>query len=171
MLKLRQRLATPLLYHSSVIIGPAKLTIFANQLTAKPTLAIRIRFLVYAGRFFCDFDMQKILSLTSGLIGVITPQIPYLNPPDIRWYDFNVLAKTSGSTITTFRGFNITKSTAIQSSSFFNHFNKLHTLTWSCNTLFQINASQIPCTALPSLTTIEFINYDRTFADLLSHME
>jgi len=113
-------------------------------------------------------DMQKILSLTSGLIGVVSLQQHY---PNIGWDDFNGLVKTSGSTIATFRGFNIGKSSAIESSSFFNHFDKLHTLTWSCGTLFQINPAQILCTALPSLTTIEFINYDRTFADLLSHME
>jgi hypothetical protein len=173
MLKLRQRLATPLLYHSPVILNSVKLAIFANQLTAKPSLAGHIRFLIFSCQFsyFCHHSMQKIWPLTSGLIGVVSYR-PHLDDhPNIRWDDFNDLAKTSGSTIAIFRGFRIVPSPAIESSSFFNHFDKLHTLTWSCCTLFQINAAQILCTALPSLTTIEFINYDRTFADLLSHME
>src|ERR1700728_4880557 len=106
MLKLHQRLATPLLYHSPVILGPARLANFVNQLTAKPSLAGHIRFLVFSFRFysFCNRDMQRILHLTSGLIGVVSYRPPYHDHPNIRWNDFNGLAKTSGSTITIFRG-------------------------------------------------------------------
>jgi hypothetical protein len=173
MLKLHQRLATPLLYHSPVILSSAKLTIFENQLTAKPFLAGHIRFLVFSclSSLYHDHNMHKIFSLTSGLIGVVNHRLPYDDYPYIFWDDFNGFAKTSGSTIAIFRGFKIAKSPAIEPSSFFNHFDKLHTLTWSCYTPFQINAAQILCTALPSLTTIEFIGYDQTFAELLSHME
>jgi hypothetical protein len=112
--------------------------------------------------------MQSILSLTSGLVELTNHQKPL---PEIRWDDFNVLVKKSGSTITTFHGFSIAKSSVVQSPSVFDRFDKLRTLTWSCNTRFQINSTGILCTALPSLTTIEFILYNRTFADFLSRME
>jgi hypothetical protein len=137
-------------------------------LTANPYLAAHIRFLDLTCWYFCDRNARKILSLTSGLVG-LTNHRELL--PEIRWDDFNVLAQKSGSTITTFRGFSIAKSSVVQSPSVFYRFDKLRTLTWSCDTLFQINSARILCTALPSLTTIEFDLYDRTFADFLSRME
>jgi len=116
----------------------------------------------------------KILSRTTGLVRVhgMKSTNPFSTStfPKMDWDSFNVLARTSGSTLHVFHDYEVISPSRLQKVDAFNSFVNLRSLRWSSSTVFDVNPNWISPAALASLETIYFKVYDRTFAEILSRM-
>jgi hypothetical protein len=174
---LYQRLSIPFLYRHPVISRPVALELFANRLVSDPYLAWHMRTFalhVNAHHGGTMDHTEKIFSRTTGLVRVYGETCGlYVQPIKTSWNGFNSLAYYSGHTLLELHHIEIMMPTELpQQPSVFIMFMKLRSLHWSSRTMFNdLNPTLAIPAFLPALESIHFVQYDKSFATILSYME
>ncbi|KAJ7081359.1 hypothetical protein B0H15DRAFT_854902 [Mycena belliarum] len=162
--KMFMRLGIPHLYESPILETSLAAASFASRLAEDSSLRHYVRRLKISS---CELPIFKSLVLH-------TPALAELHGGrkfSITWKAFSDLGSVTGSSLLTFQGVAIAKSSEAVSAAVFSQFSCIRSFCWSSTTAFKVARKSIPATTFNTLVHLGIKKNDSSFLTVLSHME